>query len=527
MQIKIICFLVYLVSFYPAYSLFGQIGDIPREMVTYHDKDKKIIKEHFYYINNDVEQKHGKYILYFPSSKSIHIEAIYQKGKLNGLYKEYYEDSGIKTVYNYQNGVKEGVYKKFYETGQLEILCNYKGNKIIGEMKRFYRDNSLKAKLNFKDGKRKDTMWVYYPIGYLQQYYIFKDDLRNGTFAIYDESKHLIQKGVYKNDKLEGEVLSFYPNQNIKKRVIFKADTIHGKMEVYYPDKTLKEETNYEKNLRQGSSKQYYPNGMKKVETYYEKNLLTKEHIIYYFNGQVKRLLYIDQIGGETGSFKTYDSLGYLESEGHLLNGTLHAENKAYFPGGKIRHKFNYEKGRKKGINITYYPNGDQRKVEKEIGENYFEITNFQPNNSLISKTYLRRGKAVGTWKYFFETGGIKQSENYKNGVLVGEQIIYYLSKTGTSLIKQRFSYINGKKGGISTVYYKSGNRKSEIFYEKDIIKGLVKNYYESGKIESRGNQYRNRKTGRWQYFDSNEKLIKEEMYRGGIIVKKATYSNN
>ena len=239
-----------------------------------------------------------------------------------------------------------------------------------------------------------------------------ENDQRQGKFAIYDTASNLIQTGTYQDDNLHGEVLNFYPDQNLHKRILFKTGLIDGKMEVFYPDGTLQEETHYLADTKQGFSHLFYPNGHKKLVSYYEADQLARIQTSYYPNEQIRREFIIEVVGEETGAFKTYDSLGQRTGEGYLLQGFLHRENKAYYSNGTLKHHYHYNKGRKKGLNTSYYPDGSKKVVEKEIGNRSFQIENYYSSGFLRSKTYVKNGRRIGEWKYFFKSGHLKRTEN-------------------------------------------------------------------------------------------------------------------
>jgi antitoxin component YwqK of YwqJK toxin-antitoxin module len=46
-------------------------------------------------------------------------------GKLNGIYKAYYENGQLYSEVNYINDKKNGIYNSYYENGQLRKKVNY------------------------------------------------------------------------------------------------------------------------------------------------------------------------------------------------------------------------------------------------------------------------------------------------------------------------------------------------------------------------------------------------------------------
>jgi antitoxin component YwqK of YwqJK toxin-antitoxin module len=64
---------------------------------TYYDMEQTELKEEYYEVN----------------------------GKIEGVYKSYFENGNIDIICNYINGKLNGEYKSYHSNGQLYIICNY------------------------------------------------------------------------------------------------------------------------------------------------------------------------------------------------------------------------------------------------------------------------------------------------------------------------------------------------------------------------------------------------------------------
>ncbi len=75
------------------------------------------------------EQKNGVIRKYY-NYKEIKLWREYFEfnGKIEGEYKEYYDNGQLSLIFNYKNQKTEGKYTLYYSNGQLKKICNYKNN---------------------------------------------------------------------------------------------------------------------------------------------------------------------------------------------------------------------------------------------------------------------------------------------------------------------------------------------------------------------------------------------------------------
>ena len=89
-------------------------------------------------------------------------ERNYKDGKLEGLYRKYYESGALWSEANYKDWYKpEGLYKVYYESGALKSEANYKDGNREGLEKWYYESGALESEVNYKDGKREGLAISY------------------------------------------------------------------------------------------------------------------------------------------------------------------------------------------------------------------------------------------------------------------------------------------------------------------------------------------------------------------------------
>ena len=67
----------------------------------------------------------------------------FEKGKRNGIFKEYYENGVLKGEVEYKNDIKDGIWRTYYENGQLELEGEFRDNKRKGKQKKYDENGKL------------------------------------------------------------------------------------------------------------------------------------------------------------------------------------------------------------------------------------------------------------------------------------------------------------------------------------------------------------------------------------------------
>jgi len=210
-------------------------------------------------------------------------------------------------------------------------------------------------------------------------------------------------------------------------------------------------------------------------------SLITEEGIVYYDN--FNRVLKGDSVRycGDyvcDGWVSDYYNNGQLAHRGFYVMGELQIYTN-YYPDGRKEREFT-ELGNKIRILTSYYRNGKQRASIK-----------FNKRNKVVEMTlYYPEGNVMIYEKY--DEGGdvlLEKKEYYRNGVVAKHTFI---------ADKKKKSY---------------GYRE---YFERSTIK--VAGYMVCDKDGSLLND------GKWQYFDENGVLLKEEKYDRGRKIGEKTY---
>lgn len=116
--------------------------------------------------------KHGFYKKYHGNGK-LYRELTYQKDKMEGSEKIYYESGKLNAKFSIANGMYDGSFVEYYEDGVVKQEGNYIKDQYQGELK------------------------TYYPNGNIKEVVTMLDNLEQGPFEEYNENGSLKAKGTY------------------------------------------------------------------------------------------------------------------------------------------------------------------------------------------------------------------------------------------------------------------------------------------------------------------------------------------
>ncbi|EAR12047.1 Hypothetical exported 24-amino acid repeat protein [Polaribacter irgensii 23-P] len=182
---------------------------------------------------------------------------------------------------------------------------------------------------------------------------------------------------------------------------------------------------------------------------------------------------------------------------------------KKYYPNKRIRYLGQFKKGKEIGVFKFYDASSSEVPV---IIKTYYNNSDavfaqfFTVEGTIKTEGFLEDKNRVGVWKYFNRNGKIMSTENYENGVLHGDQFVYYPNGQTTAVSK----YKNGRLEGVSSKYSSKGILIEEITYAHDIPNGEAKYYELNGNLKETGSYKDGKRIGTW-YFYLDGKLAPEQ----------------
>ncbi len=383
---------------------------------SYHDPEKKNLKEVFqvkdtilnvlhghyesYYLNGSIESKGqftnnettGIWEFYYETGK-LKMRGILRQNSNYGLW-EYFNESGQKSMEGTINGKnREGEWKSYYEDGQLKDIGNYKANKRIGVWKTYFEEGILKAEGEYVDDI--GTITEYYHSGKIQGQGPKSGTKNNGHWHFFSDDGALQNEGNYTNGKKNGEWVNYFHNGKIYSRGKYEYDEPVGKWEYYFDNGVLSSTGEFSNGQKGGYWGVFNADGSLKSE-------------ITYTNGE--------------GLYQEYYPSGKLKVKGKIINDKREGKWDFFYEDGKREGECEYVKG--KGTYNGYYPNGNQQtngQLEEDVKVGTWEI-------------YELDGKLSGYYRPFYEDKKLVKEISE----LVSKS---YIKKA--PLLKKRFTYFD------------------------------------------------------------------------------------
>ncbi|MCQ2735085.1 MAG: hypothetical protein MJ212_03955 [Alphaproteobacteria bacterium] len=104
-------------------------------------------------------------------------------------------------VYDMQDKPINGVYKIYYQNGGVRMEVESKDGLPDGEGKFYDEEGTLQNKTTFRKGQVDGPLYNYYPDGQVHNELNFTAGVQNGAQKTYDENGELIAEVVFANDK--------------------------------------------------------------------------------------------------------------------------------------------------------------------------------------------------------------------------------------------------------------------------------------------------------------------------------------
>lgn len=396
---------------------------------TYHDQDKKFIKE-VYQVKDTVRNvPHGHYVSYFLNGKpesrgqftnnetsgvwefyfetgKLKMRGILFKGANYGLW-EYFFESGKKSMEGIINGrSREGEWKMYYENGQLREVGSYDNNSRNGTWRTYFEDGALKGVIDYADdhgrfieyyhsgkvraegpkaGARNVGYWRYFAEdGTLESDGAFEEGKKQGVWSAYFPSGRLASKGAVHNDEPTGQWEYWHQNGKLVGSGTFDNGQKNGRWLSYSPDGKLKSEIMY--TAGRGTLVEYYESGKVRMKGELKDELREGSWEFFLEDGLLEGTC--DYKAGK-GIYLGYYPNGALQikgaMEGDLKTGTW----EIYEPDGKLSGYYKpfyddqklgaeiagmVQKGQPASAKAKAQPHGQAtvRKVQRSGSVNYF-----------------------------------------------------------------------------------------------------------------------------------------------------------
>ena len=210
-----------------------------------------------------------------------------------------------------------------------------------------------------------------------------------------------------------------------------------------------------------------------------------------------------------------------IEKEEQLknINGKLCDEDGKLFTGRtksaseEYTDIYSYKDGELDGLNVVYYKNNIKEIGHWKAGKQNGLFQMYTEDGVLIDNANFKAGERDGLTEQFYnDTGKLRVSANYKNGVLEGEFKAYYPNGN----LQVEVNYVNGEMNGDFKEYHENKKIRLSGSYKNSLQEGEWKFYLEDGTLESIIN-----------YKDGELHGIKEDYYKNGNVWTRQEFKNN
>lgn len=205
------------------------------------------------------------------------------------------------------------------------------------------------------------------------------------------------------------------------------------------------------------------------------------------------------------GESKIWDERGVLLANFTYNKGVLEGKTSHYYPSGVLKQDLTYLQNELEGIAIEYYADGKEAsrtqylkgvKNGSSIGYHPDQTIRFREtyqDGLLIDGEYFRDGILISEVKggFGFQAGPECLVE-VRNGKFEGAVKFFYPNGD----LKIVYHVKNGLKQGEEIEYYDGKAPKISIPWEGNLISGIVKTWYNDGKLQSQREMSRNKKMG-------------------------------
>lgn len=330
-------------------------------------------------------KKQGTWTFYFPNG-TIEKQLHYNQDSLDGPYIVYFENGVIQTEGSYALGLKEGQWVWRKADGGIDMQGGFIANNQNGPWEYYYSSGELSYKANFDNGKKSGEWNYFYKDGTPFKKGDYLNDLKTGKWSTWYEDGTLLLEGVYLQGLEEGEWKNYWPNGRLKNQSYFKRGKLNGAWYSFSPEGKLLLFGRYKQDNKKGKWTEFYNNGNKKEEVCYKIKTLKNA------NNDVVVLGFKESQSVEHGPYKAYSQVDF-----------------------KLKETGKYNKGRKTGKWINYYPGGIVPAV----------VSNFK--NGLLNGEFYQNDRR-----------GNKMNEiHYKKGLKDGWFIVY--GNNGKPIVQKLF----------------------------------------------------------------------------------------
>jgi len=395
-------------------------------------------------INYLYGKKNGWYFKYKKDpSKGLYVwsKELFAADIKEGTAYVYFPDGKIQQTFIYNRGKKEGLSKEYDKEGKIITLLEYNNDFLVSRERINRTDNN-----GLKQGDWKE----FYQNGEIKSERTFKDDLMHGYYKEYDTRGKLVLTMLYENGAIVKSNVEDAPDIEI----VNKHDQ-DGKL------------------IYSGPYRNKVPVG---VHREYGKDGKVTNAFIYNDNGLLLSEGLVDEAGKYNGKWKDLYSNGKVQAEGQYTDSRRTGQWKFYNASEKVEQTGSYNNGRPDGLWNWYYESGAILKEEEYFqGQRDGASTEYSISGDIIAQGQYSDGERNGEWKA--KSGDITEEGKYITGLKDGVWKSFY----SNGKLKFKGNFVQGNPDGQQIYYYEDGKAKEEQYFQMGIRQKTWKKFSEEG----------------------------------------------
>jgi antitoxin component YwqK of YwqJK toxin-antitoxin module len=446
------------------------------------------------------QKRDSVHMQFFHENGKVKSEGTLINGRPDGYWRNYHINGNIKSEGNRKEETLHGVWKFYTQEGVLFVSITYKDGVKEGP-RLTYQDSVLVKREIFVDNQLEGITEHYFSSGDLKLRIPFENNRENGTGYEYDSIGNLITLLTYKNGVLT------------RKREVNRRDKQgrrYGSWLELYPNMRVKWEGTYTDDLKNGFFK-YYTNSGNLIRTERWIMGVLQEEDEETAKIQIKKELdpstgHVRFVGGyvqgkKEGVHREYDKDGNVIGGGIFSRGQLLAEGITDDLGRRQKHwKFYYQTGELK-------EEGGYLDGRKHGNWKFYFL-----DGRVEQEGRYSRGKFAGTWTWYHEDGSLWRSEEYVDGFRDGP----FEERDFQGRVIAQGKYVEGFKDG--KWYYLVGNTRIEGSYFDGERNGDWEYYYtDVDQVRFKGEYQAGMPIGRHEWYYDNGKLEARGRYKAGM----------
>ncbi len=222
----------------------------------------------------------------------------------------------------------------------------------------------------------------------------------------------------------------------------------------------------------------------------------------------------------------------YYKNESKPYSGKFTAENieeeyqlgikngffKGEFTEDNIKYTYEgrYIEGIKHGEWIIRYPSGHKKAVVKyNYDKPYGKWSYFFEDNQIESYENFENGSLSGETVIFNSKGEVITRVNYRDGLLNGPVVFYY----GGDTPELKTTFVNGKINGDIKIFSRRGKELLSGVYKNNKRENVWRFYYQKGEIKTIIPYLNGLKNGKVLIYDKGGTIIQTMSYKNGMLI--------